>query len=223
MSTASRRRVCQPRKCLISSLSTLQTTTLLIHPTDPARTIFDVNCTCGHDDFWRRARQYWRGPLQTMENGRLVGVPGPIGNAPWSPCVGKAHSVYKRPAAAQVSLKRPAASMALLKRPAATDAAWQVMCDKLQEWLNSHDGEYPSTTQPSGKKLAKWISKQRAERRTLLPSRITALESISGWRWAEYQPWEESFRDLRTFVERRNRHPSDHSSDDCERRLVYWL
>jgi hypothetical protein len=61
----------------------------------------------------------------------------------------------------------------------------------------------PNAHKENGYNLGQWVSRQRSDRNTLTPERITRLEALPGWAWDNNTfRWEEGFLSLQRFTAR---------------------
>jgi hypothetical protein len=63
------------------------------------------------------------------------------------------------------------------------DDHWEKRRNSLEEYLNKHNGQYP--TKATNKSLAEWIKKQRMayKKNKLSPEQIASLEKLPNWQW----------------------------------------
>ena len=111
------------------------------------------------------------------------------------------------------------------------DDIWNETYNKVKGFKEKN-GRYPKYRSKDNeeKKLAIWCAHQRnvkkgkGESRKLKKEQISLLEEIPDWKWETNLDdiWNETYNKVKSFKEKNNKYPSQHSSNKEEKRLGSW-
>jgi hypothetical protein len=96
--------------------------------------------------------------------------------------------------------------------------------EKLEKFV-AKNGRMPpqSSKDPVEKYLYNWVRRQRKRKKKLSEERVKLLESVSGWLWEKEDPFPKNFEQLKKFVAKNDRMPSQSSKDPVEKFLGVWV
>ena len=103
------------------------------------------------------------------------------------------------------------------------DEHWKKRRQDLEEYLNKHNGQYPTLT--TNKSLAKWMEYQRQEykKNNLSTEQIASLEELPNWRWVGRnldELWKKRRQDLEEYL---NKHNGQYPTETTNKSLAVWM
>lgn len=99
------------------------------------------------------------------------------------------------------------------------------MYEKLKEWIKKY-GKIPAEygKAPEEKKLGLWCSRQRAfnKKKSLDKDKVEKLNELDHWFWNKEELFDRKYDELKKWIKKNNRLPSQNSKDPNEEKMGRW-